>query len=127
MRAAALVAFTTNADVKSEGGLNVARKQNHMLAKLDARHQAELSAARIFAVQQCRDMLVIAANEAFGFGPDRVKLLLHTFDKVFTEYAEMTIQDAKTDKEIWYEKDKLDARLREICGEHFAPWDERYK
>lgn len=24
-------------------------------------------------------------------------------------------------------KDKLDARLREICGEHFAPLDERYK
>ena len=56
-----------------------------------------------------------------------MKLLLHTFDKVFTEYAEMTIQDAKTDKEIWYAKEKLDARLREICGEHFAPWDERYK
>lgn len=105
----------------------MARKTNPMLAKLEARHYAELSAARIFAVQQCRDMLAIAANEAFGFGQDRVKLLLDTFDQVFTEYAEMTLQDAKTDKEIWYAKEKLDARLREICGEHFSPWDERYK
>lgn len=102
------------------------RKPNPMLAKLEARHQAELSAARLFAVQQSKDIMLIAANVAFGFGPDRAKKLGDAFDEVWREYAAMTVNDAKDDKEIWYTKAKIDDLLKDICGEHFVPWEERY-
>lgn len=102
------------------------KKPNPMLAKIEARHQAEMTHCRLFTAQQCKDVLLIAANRAFGFGPDRAKALGDAFDEAFNEYAEMTLEDAKTDREIWYTKAKVDDALREICGEHFQPWDERY-
>lgn len=103
------------------------KKKNPMLAGIEARHQRELSASRIFTVQQSKDMMLIAAHEAFGFGPERAKILADTFDEVFREYAIATLEDAKYDKEIWYTQDKLDQKLKEICGEHFVPWEERYR
>ena len=102
-------------------------KQNSFLAKMEAQKQLEMSFVRRFAVQQSKDIMLIAAHRAFGFGPDRAKILGDTFDRVFEEYATMTVEDAKNDKEIWYTKDKIDRALKEICGEHFEPWEERYK
>lgn len=104
----------------------MARKQNPMLAKIEARHQIELSRSRMFVLQQCKDMMLVAANEAFGFGPERAKKLGDTFDKVWLEFATMTVEDSKYDKDIWNTKEKLDRKLSEILGEHFVPWDERY-
>ena len=101
-------------------------KPNPMLAKIEARHQAELRAARLFAVQQSKDMMLIAAREVFGIGPDRAKKLSDAFDAVWKEYDALCVDDAKDDKEIWYTKEKIDRILRDICGEHFVPWDERY-
>lgn len=39
----------------------------------------------------------------------------------------MTVADGKTDRELWHTKDTLDQRLRQICGENFQPWEERYR
>lgn len=102
------------------------RKPNPILAGIEARHQAELRASRIFCVQQSKDIMLIAANRVFGFGPDRAKKLADAFDEVYREYATLCVTDAKDDKEIWYTKEKMDRALQEICGEHFEPWDERY-
>ena len=38
----------------------------------------------------------------------------------------MTLDDAKGDKSLEYTKAKLDGRLKELLGEDFVPWDERY-
>ena len=38
----------------------------------------------------------------------------------------MTLDDAKDDKSIEYTKDKLDRKLKQIMGDNFKPWDERY-
>lgn len=102
------------------------RKKNPMLAQIEARHEREKSALRLFCVQQSKDMMLLAANRAFGFGPERAKQLADAFDAVWREFATMTVEDAKDDKEIWYAKDKLDAALRSVCGDYFVPWDERY-
>lgn len=101
-------------------------KKNAFLAKMDAKKEQDLAFMRRFTLQQCKDMMLIAAHEAFGFGPDRAKILGDMFDKVFEEYAEMTIKDSKDDKDIWYTKEKVDAKLREVCGDNFSPWEERY-
>ena len=99
---------------------------NPYLAKQAARIAAERRNASMFAIQQAKDMMLIAVGDAFGFGPDRAKRLSDAFDKAFTDYATLTLDDAKADKDIWYTKAKIDERLKEICGEHFSPWEERY-
>ena len=101
-------------------------KKNSFLAKMEAKQEQELAFMRRFTMQQCKDMMLIAAHEAFGFGPDRAKVLGDTFDKVFLEYAQMTIADSRDDKELWYTKEKVDTKLKEVCGENFSPWQERY-
>ena len=92
-----------------------------------ARIAIERRDASMFAIQQAKDMMLIAAGDALGFGPDRAKRLSDAFDKAFTDYATLTLDDAKADKDIWYTKAKIDERLKEICGEYFSPWEERYK
>lgn len=54
------------------------------------------------------------------------KRLGDAFDRTFAEYAGMTLEDARTDKDIWYAREKVDEALREACGEYFVPWEERY-
>lgn len=101
-------------------------KVNPMLAKIQAVHEREKAFLRTFTIQQCVDMMMVAANEEYGLGPERLKRLEETFYSVFKEYAEMTIEDAKDDKAIEYTKSKLDRKLEQICGEYFKPWEQRY-
>ena len=79
-------------------------KTNPMLAKIQASHEREKAFLRTFTIQQCVDMMMIAANEEYGLGPERLNRLEKTFYSVFKEYAEMTIEDAKDDKAIEYTK-----------------------
>lgn len=104
----------------------MARGTNPMLAKIQAKHEQEKAFMRTFTIQQCVDMMMIAANEEYGLGPERLNRLEQTFYDVFREYAKMTLDDAKDDKSIEYTKDKLDRKLEQICGEYFKPWEERY-
>ena len=104
----------------------MARGSNPMLAKIQAHYERRLAFSRSFTVQQCVDMMMIAAHDVFGFGPDRLNKLEKAFYDVFREYAKMTIDDAKDDKEIEYTKGKVDAKLEQIMGEYFVSWEERY-
>ena len=104
----------------------MARKVNPMLAKIEARHRIDMAFQRDFTIQQCTDMLLIAANEAFGFGEDRLVKLLEAYQRVFEDYAEMAIEDGRADPDIEYTREKVDRKLRQILGDHFRPWEERY-
>lgn len=104
----------------------MAKGVNPMLAKIEAKHQREKAWLKMFTIQQCVDMMMIAANEEYGLGPERLNRLEDTFYEVFKEYAEMTIEDAKDDKGIEYTRSKLDQKLKQICGQYFRPWEERY-
>lgn len=83
--------------------------------------------ARRFAVQQSKDIALIAAHEAFGLGPERLKRFSDVFDRIFLEYADMVLEDAKSDRDVEYTKAKIDEILKSICGPYFDPWKERYK
>lgn len=102
------------------------RRVNPMLAKIEARHREELRAQRLFTIQQCADMLLIAANAAFGFGADRLNKLEETYYAVFREYAELALEDGATDPDIIYTRAKVDQKLEEIMGPNFRPWEQRY-
>ena len=102
-------------------------KPSGYVLKRQLAQEMERRAANNFMLQQAKDMMLIAANEAFGFGPDRLKRLSDAFDSVATIYAELALEDAKDDRNMWYTKAKTDETLKRICGEHFRPWEERYK
>lgn len=102
-------------------------KQSGFLAQIERRHRQELYDARMFTLQQCKDVMLIAAHTEFGFGTDRIKRLSDAFDAAMMEYARLVIEDAESDKQIWYSKAKIDEQLQKICGEYFEPWEERYK
>lgn len=102
------------------------RKVNPMLAKIQARHEIDLRFQREFTIQRCCDMMLIAANDAFGFGADRLNRLEEVFFSVFTEYAEKALDDGKDDPDIIYTRSMVYRKLQQIMGKHFRPWEERY-
>lgn len=102
------------------------KQSGYVLRQQAAIYQAK-RASRIFALQQGKDIALIAANEAFGFGPERLKRFSDAFDRIFTEYADMVLDDAKDDPDIAYAKAKIDQKLLSICGPYFDPWEDRYK
>lgn len=87
----------------------------------------QLMESRSIHTQMCLDAAMIAANEVLQLGPGRAKAFCDAFSTAITEIATMTVADGKTDRELWHTKDALDQRLRQICGEHFQPWEERYR
>ena len=87
----------------------------------------QLSESRSIHTQMCLDAAMIAANEVFNMGPSRAKAFADAFSSSLNEIADMTVSDGKTDRELWFTKSKLDERLQKICGEHFQPWEERYR
>lgn len=88
--------------------------------------QAGIAASRHIHTQMCMDAAMIAANEVFNMGPTRCKDFANAFSEALNTIARTTVEDGKTDKSLWYTKDKLDERLKKICGEHFVPWKDRY-
>ena len=101
-------------------------KQNHFLAKMNAIAEAKCAAQRRFTLQQAADMMLIAANEAFGFGPERLHRLLLAYQETWDEYADLALDDAAADKDIEYTRAKIDEKLRQICGPYYVEWGERY-
>ena len=101
-------------------------KVNAFLARQQARTEALCRQQRLFTIQQCADMMLIAANAAFGFGEDRLAKLQRTYEEVFREYANMAISDGRDDPEIEYTRAKVDRKLEQILGGSFRPWEERY-
>lgn len=97
------------------------------LARLQAQKAAELSFHRKFTTQWCADAALLAANEVFH---RRGKILVdfhNAFVRYAHEIAEMTMEDARADKSLEYTKYKVDEQLKELLGEDFVPWEERYR
>ena len=81
----------------------------------------------MLCIEYCiADMMLIAANDALGAGASRLQLLFDAFCAAYREYGELLMEDQKTDKDFIYLRGKLDMKLRQILGEHFKPWEERY-
>lgn len=101
-------------------------KRNSFLDRIEANQRLNMELQRRFTIQQCEDMVLIAANEAFGFGEERLERLRQAYNKVHKEWAILALEDGRNDKNIEYTKGKLDQRLEAIMGKHFRAWEERY-
>lgn len=101
-------------------------KRNSFMDRIARQQDAEITLARKQARTYMLDMVTIALGR-MGFREKRFK----KFDEVLTEvcfdYGKLILDDASTDKELWYSKDKLDEELKSYVGSSFVPWDERYK
>lgn len=87
-------------------------------------HLEKLSLTREIERQMMWDAVTIALNDEFGFGKERILKLLKAVEKRREDIARLFIGDTK---DMEYAKSVLDRRLKEICGDEFLPWEERYK
>lgn len=101
-------------------------KNNAFLSMVAKEVNRQITATRALHTQMCLDAAMIAANEVFNMGPTRATEFVKAFNEAISSIAEMTLEDGKTDKQLWFTKQKLDDRLKKICGENFVPWQDRY-
>lgn len=78
-----------------------------------------------FTIRQCMDIAMITNNEEFQFGPVYNERFELRFMQNFLDYAQMCVDDAADDEDLWFTKDKLDGALRRARGE-VLPFEERY-
>lgn len=106
------------------------KKPNAMLAKIEAAAEAKYRAAfldKMSTLQQmCIDAAFLAAADVFHMGPGRCEAFGRSMTEYLHEIARMMLDDAKDDPELAYTREKVDGRLRKICGEKFEPWEVRY-
>ena len=102
-------------------------KKSGYLERMQAKNAADISFHRKFTMQWCADAAILAANEVFQRRGKKLVEFFNAFVRYSHEIAEMTLDDAKGDKTLEYTKYKLDERLKELLGEDFQPWDERYR
>ena len=100
--------------------------ENQALKKEIATLNAIMPFRMAFARQMTADFYCIAAKRAFGFGPQRQKIMHDTFMEVSDEYETLIETDLKSDPDLWYLQGKLDEEVRECFGEYFVPWPGRY-
>ena len=98
-------------------------KQSGFLQRMEAEKRRACLEAQRFTRQLMVDISMIALNSEFGFGADRLKRYADRLKVIFEEYADLWNGDT-ADTE--YSRAKLDAKLRQICGDQFVEWEERY-
>ena len=102
-------------------------KQSGYLARLQKQKAADISYNRKFTMQWMADAAILAANEVFQRKGKKLVEFHNAFIRYTHEIAEMTLDDAKGDKTLEYTKYKVDERLKDLLGEDFVPWEERYR
>lgn len=102
----------------------MSRKQSAFLAQMADIRRAAQEASRKTYMQYLTDMAVIALNERFGFGKDRLQAFLDEWGKQYDVWFDALRSIEESD----YYRQKLDERLKQLSnGENFAPFNERYK
>ena len=104
--------------------------KNDLLRRVEAKYAARYAAlyhAKIgMTLQLAQDAAMIAANEVLQMGPGRAKEFAMAFTEAVNDIGTMMFEDQMDDPEFVYTKARVDRRLKEICGENFVPWEERY-
>lgn len=113
-------------------------KTNPMLAKIEAKYQAEyevkLAIAKAnylkqldMALQQCADAALMAADDVFDVNAYSAEKFHKAHIEYMNKIAHMVVVEDE-DPEMEWTKATVDRRLLQIVGEdNFVPWDKRYK
>ena len=102
--------------------------KNAYLARLEQEKQDRARIAQYVNERQSLDALIVAINEEFGFGAERITRLVSRYIETRKEIADMFLDDRRknNDKELTYSKGKLDKRLHSIMGSDYPEHDTRY-
>ena len=102
--------------------------KNAYLAQLEQRMQDRARVSQYVNERQSLDALIVAINEEFGFGAERINRLISRYIEKRKEIADMFLDDRhkNNDKELTYSKGKLDKRLQSIMGADYPEHDVRY-
>ena len=101
-------------------------KKNSFINRLARERQADIAVNRRLARTYMLDMVTVALGR-MGFRESRFKKFDEALTAACEDYGKLILDDSKTDKEIWYSKDKLDEELKRYVGSMFVPYNERYK
>ena len=104
------------------------KPKNAYLAQLEQRMQDRARVSQYVNERQSLDALIVALNEEFGFGAERINRLLARYIETRKEIADMFLDDRhkNNDKELSYSKGKMDKRLQSIMGTDHPEHDVRY-
>lgn len=97
--------------------------KNAYLTRVQMYRELETLRMQRFTRQLCGDLFTIALNRC-GFGKDRIRKIMETYDKIQLEFAGIWNADEPSTE---YSKDLVDRSLRQIFGDDFIPWEVRYK
>ena len=98
-------------------------KQSGLMKREAASYMRGIRDGHRFMRQLMFDLSCIALNETEGFGTERINRFCDKLIALHDEYAVIFNGDSK-DQE--YSRDVLDRKLRQIAGDKFIPWEERY-
>ena len=97
--------------------------KNALLQRIEREKNAAALEAHRFTRQLMVDLSFIALNRCFGLGPKRLTEFANALRELFDEAADLWNSDT-ADTE--YTRAKIDERLKQIFGDDFHPWDQRY-
>lgn len=104
-------------------------KPNKVLREMNARNEAKYQMKfdrRMHSLMQlCCDAAVLSAHDELGMGAGRAERFVQTMQMYILEISKLINSDA-ADPDLEYTKAKVDGKLKQICGDKFSPWDERY-
>ena len=102
--------------------------KNAYLARLEQEKQDRARIAQYVNERQSLDALIVAINDEFGFGAERINRLIARYIETRKEIADMFMDDRykNKDKELAYSKAKMDKRLQSIMGPDYPEHDVRY-
>lgn len=78
------------------------------------------------AMQIVQDSAFLAAADVFKMGPGRCEAFGNAIQDYVNEIAKTMDKDQDGDPEYVYTREKVDERLRKICGDKFQSWEKRY-
>ena len=104
------------------------KPKNAYLAQLEQRMQDRARVSQYVNERQSLDALIVAINEEFGFGAERINRLISRYIETRIEVADMFMDDRykNNDKELTYSNGKLDKRLQSVMGPEYPEHDVRY-
>jgi hypothetical protein len=98
-------------------------KKNSFIDRMEREKQAAMIQTHRFTRQLMVDLTFIALNKRFGLGAKRLTEFANDLRDLYAEYADLWNGDT-ADTE--YSRAALDAKLQQIFGPDFHPWDMRY-
>ena len=104
------------------------KPKNTYLALLEQKMRDRSRIAQYVNERQSLDALIIAINDEFGFGAERIGRLISKYIDTRIEVADMFMDDRYKNKykELAYSKAKMDKRLQSIMGPDYPEHDVRY-